>query len=64
MEGKTSSPRGGADLATTKNKAGNVTRATREAVASAGGRLKKLDKAANAVVKEANWASNKLQVKK
>mmetsp|Transcript_18042 Transcript_18042/g.49125 ORF Transcript_18042/g.49125 Transcript_18042/m.49125 type:complete len:133 (-) Transcript_18042:77-475(-) len=62
---------GGAALATTKGKAGDVTRATGEAVASAGGRLKELDKkhkisdkAAKAAVKGANWASNKLQVKK
>ena len=61
---------GAAALATTKGKAGDVTRATGEAVASAGSRLKKMDqkhhitdKVAKSVVKSANWVSKQVKPK-
>ena len=62
---------GAAAVATTKGKAGQVTRATGEVMAKAGDRLKEMnrkhhitEKASQGLAKSADWVSNKLKPKR
>ena len=62
---------GGAVLATTKGKGGDIARATGDAAADVGARLQKMDKkhhisekATKSIVKSANWVSKQVKPKK
>ncbi|KAL7560190.1 hypothetical protein ACA910_016617 [Epithemia clementina (nom. ined.)] len=62
---------GAAAIATTRGKAGDVTRATGEVMAQAGDRLKEIDqkhhfseKASKGIAKSADWVSKKLKPKR